>query len=59
MKIYRFDSKSWEDILAMAQDGNYDKDSSWSGASTFQLHTGESSFTKEEFSAEIHKLLKE
>jgi hypothetical protein len=58
MKRYRSDQKGWEDVLVLAQGASFNKDRCWSGE-RFELHSGMESFTKEEFQAEIYRLLRE
>jgi hypothetical protein len=58
MERYRSDSKSWEDVLVLAQGSTYKNDRCWSGE-MFEFQDGKQIFSREEFLAEIYELLKE
>ncbi|KAE9972861.1 hypothetical protein EG328_004738 [Venturia inaequalis] len=58
MSSYRSDGKSWEDVLMLAQGGSYQAERGWPGE-MFEFHLGENHFTKDEFCAEMRKLMRE
>lgn len=58
MRHYRTDGKSWEDVLVLAQGGSYKAERGWPGE-MFEFHGGENHFTKDQFCAEMRKLMRD